>query len=153
MATTYAEIEKEMEKEIIRVLEGEVSDIIYDTIRYYLQKNLYDYKQKVYERTNELYNSLTKTSVTKTSTGYMVEVFFDTDKIHPYPTKGQHYQNKQDISGEIPWMAENSEIQPYNEKDHKGAFVEDAMDDLENSGEVFKAIVNALKTNGIGVRY
>lgn len=76
-----------------------------------------------YERTFEYINSISVSKAKRIENGYEVVIFFDTDKINPYPppapgkwSKHQSITNAQDVSEMIPiWIEEgqNSPIYSY----------------------------------------
>jgi len=139
---------KYIEKAIIASLEHEVSSLVEDTLRKYLYERLYSYSPKVYERTYELMNSITRSKAIKTANGYEIEVYFDTDKIHGNSLTGQHYEYGKDISEYIPWMAEDGVIQPLT-SNHRGGFVEATIEELGSIGTHIDALRKALRNKGV----
>lgn len=146
---SLSSMQRYIEKATIASLEYEVANVVEETIRKYLYNNFYAYQPKVYQRTFEFFNSLTKSRVVKNGDEYEVQVYFDTDKIHANPQTGQHYDGE-DISEYIPWMAEDGVIQPF-QSNHRGGFVQDAFTELESLNIHINALKEALREKGITV--
>lgn len=73
------------EKHVKFALE-EVAKVVEEEIKDYIMKNLYnDYDPQAYTRTYDYINSLTVKKAVKEGNGYVVELFFDPDKITPRP--------------------------------------------------------------------
>ncbi len=67
----------------------EVAKVVEKEIKNYIMVNLYNkYEPKYYTRTYNYINSLSVKKAKKVDNGYVVEIFFDTDKIMPLPPDG-----------------------------------------------------------------
>lgn len=105
----YFKHKRKIVKDILEEIAEEVRQELHDTV----WKKLYlSYTPKVYQRTYELLDSISKTEVKENSNGeYYVEIYYDTDKIFPHVyTDGRpnaHATSKGvDISDQIPYMVE-----------------------------------------------
>ena len=59
----------------------QAQDRIYKFIDMFLKEYYNEYDPKVYERTEQLLNSLVKSKVVSSGNGYVAEVYFDIDKL------------------------------------------------------------------------
>lgn len=102
---------KFMEKKLKAALD-EVSDVALEKLRYHVENRLYDaWTPEMYSRTGELLKSISKTKVTKVYGYYVVKIYYDTNKIHPYVSDDARWNKHADIYGEnvseyIPLWAE-----------------------------------------------
>ena len=124
-----------LNKVVVDGVQHDISQRIYDIIRSYLLKNLYNrYQPQAYIRTYELLNSLTIGDVVRNGLQIYANVYFDVDKIYPHRVHGsiwnQHMSIKgEDVSAFIPeWM----------EYGHRGLwtwegghFIDDARNEIE----------------------
>ena len=146
-------------KTMLRVSMDEVAIIVEETIRKYLYDNFYSYTPKVYDRTYEFFNSITRTRTVQNGNNYEVQVYFDTDKITPhYETKDDTYPkhvsiNGDDVSEWIPILAEEAKIYPKKlGGEERGHFVEDSMNELQITKKHINALAKLLQAKGITVK-
>jgi 5'-deoxynucleotidase YfbR-like HD superfamily hydrolase len=87
-----ADIQKKMEYAIIKSQEQ-----VYQIIDRFVKEYYSEWSPEFYERTYQLYKSLVKSEIEKTSNGYKARVYFDLDKLdyymktfngEPIPNKG-----------------------------------------------------------------
>lgn len=87
-------IEKCTEQIIVKILDkiaSQVKDELYKLVK----ERLYDaWTPSMYQRTNELLDSISKTEVYKEGNKYCVKIFYDTDKIISYPSLSNLTDNK-----------------------------------------------------------
>lgn len=130
----YFKYVKKAQGKILEEIAEETRQELHDTV----WKKLYEaYTPKVYQRTYELLDSISKTEVKENSNGeYYVIIYYDTDKIFPHVYDGfpnAHATSKGvDISNEIPHMVEYD--YSYGKyKDNNGIH---AMDDVKKWIEI-----------------
>lgn len=145
-----------MENNIKTALKNKIAIKVKELIAYYLQKNFYDYTPAEYERTYELRDSLTIGDVIKTSSGYKVEVFFDSNKIQPhYETVNDPFPQHltpsgEDVSDKIAFWAENALINPVSFRgERRGFFVANTVRDLKRDKAHVKELIAFLRSQGI----
>lgn len=108
-------------EKIIKNSLDEISSNVLEKLKYNVENRLYDaWTPEMYSRTGELLKSISKTKVTKVYGYYVVKIFYDTDKIHPYITDDNKWNKHADIYGEniseyIPlWIEYGTENSFYN---------------------------------------
>ena len=104
-----------------------------------------------YSRTLELLNSISTTNVAKVYGRYIVKIYYDTTKIHPYMVDGQWNKHADfygnDVSEYIPlWIEYGTENNKHYEHDGISA-IEDVFEWI--STEYNRLFASALKTTGM----
>lgn len=93
-----ADIQKKMGSAIIKAQEQ-----IYEIINRFIKEYYSEFTPEQYQRTYQLYQSLVKSEIQKTPTGYKARVYFDVDKLdyymktingHQYKNTGSDWENK-----------------------------------------------------------
>lgn len=149
--TNTKQIEKYLEKQIIKAL-TEVADVVrqrlYDTVK----NRLYDaWTPSQYKRTMELLKCISHTKVKKVYGSYVVNIYYDTKKIHPYVSDDARWNKHADFWGEdvseyIPlWIEYGTDNQYFS---HDGILaVEDTLEWI--SREYNRLFKEALLYKGI----
>ena len=139
---------------LIKPILSEIADKTLIELKNTVQEKLYDsYTPKLYERTYELLDSISKTKVYQEDGFYKVKIFYDTDKIFPHIRSAKEGYNAHalwdgtDISDSIPFMVEYE--YPYGEyKTENGIHAIDDVKDWINR-EFNKLFIKKLKEKGI----
>jgi len=158
---TITQLKMEMGKRIKKSL-IQVGDMVIKEIQQYLMKHLYANTPEDYERTWDLFNSLTVKEIKTSGDIYTIEVYFDKDKIKSneilnnwnqhmsFVTKNRSageakYWEGQSISQALPWwieLGEDSLIFP-REGIH---MVKNTTEKLRSTKEHIEELKKILKT-------
>lgn len=115
---------KQLEQVLLQKIALSVEEIgkqIKEMLRKNVQELWYErsYTPTHYTRTFELIDSITVTEAKRVPDGYQVVIYFDTDKIHPYPPakprewpRHQSVTDGADVSFYIPWWVEFGQKSP-----------------------------------------
>lgn len=148
----FKQLEVYLEKQV-KIALDECAEQTLEKLKFHVENRLYDaWTPKQYERTMELLNCISKTSVAKVYGSYVCKIFYDTIKIHPYIRDGV-WNSHSDIYGEntseyIPlWIEYGVDGSLY---DREGIYaIEDTFEWI--SREYNRMFKDSLKYKGISI--
>lgn len=142
----------------------EVGQQVEQIIKDYIMEHLYNaYTPSDYSRTYDFINSLSVKKVQQSNNGYIVELFFDTNRIISYEVEDRYWNQHMNIDGSDTWNGEkiNEWIPIWLEKGVSGSLwdrdgidsMKNVKNELEATGKHIKMIVDILKKKGFKVEW
>ena len=115
-----------------------------------------DYTPTHYTRTYELIDSITVSKAKKVGNGYEVMIYFDTDKINPYPASDGEWSKHQsittgtDVSVYIPLWADQGQNSPLFSYEGVG-FMKETIDWIKEDEYLKNRMIELLVMKGFNV--
>lgn len=128
---------------------------IEEEMKQYIMKELYQkYSPEDYARTYDYINSLTVSSVKESSSGYVIEIFFDANKISARSVSDRYWNQHMSIDGDdfskhIPYIVEYGTNGSLHDREGIRV-VEKTVEDLKQ-GDLIKKARNILKSKGFDI--